>query len=197
MMRTCPARRVFIAGALTSAFASTVPTVRAQTTKPIRLIVPFTPGGTTDIVARAIAPKLALALGQTVVIENKPGAGGSLGAAEVARAEPDGLTLLMGHIGTLAVNPSIYPKLAYDPIKSFAPVAWVVRVPNVLWCTQRRRSRPWRSSSNGRAANRASSVIHRVATAVRRTSPSNISSCAPRFLCCTFLTAARRLPSPI
>ena len=132
MMRTCPARRVFIAGALTSAFASTVPTVRAQTTKPIRLVVPFTPGGTTDIVARAIAPKLALALGQTVVIENKPGAGGSLGAAEVARAEPDGLTLLMGHIGTLAVNPSIYPKLAYDPIKSFAPVAWVVRVPNVL-----------------------------------------------------------------
>ncbi len=66
------------------------------------------------------------------MIDNKPGAGGSLGAAEAARAEPDGNTLLMGHIGTLAVNPALYPKLGYDPVKSFAPVAWVARVPNVL-----------------------------------------------------------------
>ena len=104
----------------------------AQSGKNVRLIVPFTPGGSTDILARAIAPKLALALGQNVIIDNKPGAGGSLGAAEAAKAEPDGNTLLMGHIGTLAVNPAMYPKLAYDPIKSFAPVAWVARVPNVL-----------------------------------------------------------------
>ena len=94
--------------------------------------MPFTPGGSTDILARALAPKLALALGQNVIIDNKPGAGGSLGAGEVARAEPDGNTLLMGHIGTLAVNPAIYARLAYDPVKSFAPVAWVARVPNVL-----------------------------------------------------------------
>ncbi len=100
--------------------------------KPIRLIVPFTPGGSTDILARAIAPKLAAAMGANVIIDNKPGAGGALGAGEAARAEPDGHTLLMGHIGTLAVNPAIYAKLAYDPIKSFAPVAWVARVPNVL-----------------------------------------------------------------
>ena len=104
----------------------------AQTGRPLRLVVPFTPGGSTDILARALAPKLALALGVNVVVDNKAGAGGSLGAAEVAKAEPDGNTLLMGHIGTLAVNPAIYPKLAYDPIKSFAPVAWVARVPNVL-----------------------------------------------------------------
>ena len=104
----------------------------AQSGKNVRLIVPFTPGGSTDILARAIAPKLALAIGQNVIIDNKPGAGGSLGAAEAAKAEPDGNTLLMGHIGTLAVNPAMYPKLAYDPIKSFAPVAWVARVPNVL-----------------------------------------------------------------
>ena len=104
----------------------------AQAGKPIRLIVPFTPGGSTDILARALAPKLALALGTNVVVENRAGAGGSLGAGEVARAEPDGNTLLMGHIGTLAVNPALYPKLPYDPIKSFAPVAWVARVPNVL-----------------------------------------------------------------
>jgi tripartite-type tricarboxylate transporter receptor subunit TctC len=106
--------------------------VRAQAGKPVRIIVPFTPGGSTDILARAIAPKLAAALGQNVIVDNKPGAGGSLGAAEAAKAEPDGHTLLMGHIGTLAVNPSMYPKLAYDPVKSFAPVAYVARVPNVL-----------------------------------------------------------------
>jgi tripartite-type tricarboxylate transporter receptor subunit TctC len=100
--------------------------------RPIRLVVPFTPGGSTDILARALAPKLAAALGQNVIVDNKPGAGGSLGATEVANAAPDGQTLLMGHIGTLAVNVSLYPKLAYDPLKSFAPVAWVARVPNVL-----------------------------------------------------------------
>ena len=108
------------------------PAVRAQSARPLRLVVPFPPGGSTDILARAIGAKLGPALGQTVVIDNKPGAGGSLGASEVARAEPDGNTLLMGHIGTLAVNPALYPKLPYDPVKSFAPVAWVARVPNIL-----------------------------------------------------------------
>ena len=107
-------------------------TAAAQTARPLSIIVPFTPGGSTDILARALAPKLAQALGQNVLVENKPGAGGSLGAAEAAKAEADGHTLLMGHIGTLAVNPSVYPKLAYDPLKSFVPVAFVARVPNVL-----------------------------------------------------------------
>ncbi len=107
---------------------------RAQTwpARPLRIVVPFTPGGSTDILARALAPKLAQALGQGVIIDNRPGAGGSLGAAEAARSDADGHTLLMGHIGTLAVNPALYPKLAYDPLKSFVPVAWVARVPNVL-----------------------------------------------------------------
>ena len=86
--------------------------------KTLRIIVPFTPGGSTDILARALAPKLSLALGLNVVVENKPGAGGSLGAAEVAKAEPDGNTLLMGHIGTLAVNPSLYARLAYARSRS-------------------------------------------------------------------------------
>lgn len=100
--------------------------------KPIRLVVPFTPGGSSDILARAIGQKLSEAWGQSVLIDNVPGAGGSIGADKVAKATPDGYTLLMGHIGTLAVNPSIYPNLSYDPVKSFAPVAWVARVPNVL-----------------------------------------------------------------
>ncbi len=100
--------------------------------KPIRLIVPFTPGGSTDILARAIGQELTKAWGQSVVIENVPGAGGAIGADRVAKAPADGYTLLMGHIGTLAVNPSLYPKLPYSPVKDFAPVAWVARVPNVL-----------------------------------------------------------------
>jgi len=101
-------------------------------TKPIRLVVPFTPGGSTDILARAVAQELTKAWGQVVIVDNVPGAGGAIGAEKVAKAAPDGYTLLMGHIGTLAVNPSLYPNLPYDPIKSFAPVAWVARVPNVL-----------------------------------------------------------------
>ena len=100
--------------------------------RPIRIIVPFPPGGSTDILGRAIAAKLQESLGQPVVVENKPGAGGSIGATEAARSAGDGHTLLMGHIGTLAINPSLYPNLPYDPRKSFAPVALVARVPNVL-----------------------------------------------------------------
>ena len=110
----------------TSAFAQTYPA------KPIRIIVPFTPGGSTDILARSIGQKLTEAWGQPVLIENIAGAGGSIGADKVAKAPADGYTLLMGHIGTLAVNPSIYPNLSYDPVKNFAPVAWVANVPNVL-----------------------------------------------------------------
>jgi tripartite-type tricarboxylate transporter receptor subunit TctC len=100
--------------------------------RPIRIVVPFTPGGSSDILARAIAPRLSQALGVNVLVENRPGAGGSVAGGEVARAEADGSTLFMGHLGTLAVNPAIYPRLAYDPLKSFTPVAYVARVPNVL-----------------------------------------------------------------
>jgi len=112
--------------------ASVLPAHAAWPERPVRIVVPFTPGGSTDILARAIGERLQSALGQPFVIENKPGAGGSIGATEVARAAPDGYTLLMGHIGTLAVNPSLYRDLAYDPRTSFAPVALVARVPNVL-----------------------------------------------------------------
>ncbi|NBT67925.1 MAG: tripartite tricarboxylate transporter substrate binding protein [Betaproteobacteria bacterium] len=100
--------------------------------KTIRLVVPFTPGGSKDILARAIGQKITEAWGQAVVIENVPGAGGSLGADKVAKSPADGYTLLMGHIGTLVVTPSIYSSLPYHPIKSFSPVAWIAKVPNVL-----------------------------------------------------------------
>lgn len=102
---------------------------------PLRLVVPFPPAGSSDILARAIAPGLGASSHQTVVIDNKPGAGGSIGAAEVARADGDGNTLLMAHVGTLAVNPWLYPKLPYDPLRSFTAVSGVARVPNVLVVT--------------------------------------------------------------
>jgi tripartite-type tricarboxylate transporter receptor subunit TctC len=107
-------------------FAETYPA------RAIHMVVPFTPGGSSDVLGRAIADVLARSLGQPVVIDNVPGAGGSVGAEKAARSPADGYTLLMGHIGTLAVNPALYPKLAYDPLRSFTPVAWVARVPNVL-----------------------------------------------------------------
>jgi len=109
--------------------------LRAQTawpTKPVRIVVPFAPGGTTDILARALAPELSRAFGQTFIVENKAGAGGNVGAEQVARAPADGYTLLMGTVGTHAINPSLYPKLPYDAVKDFAPVTLVAGVPNVL-----------------------------------------------------------------
>ena len=118
--------------ALGGAALVAAPMVSAQSSRTIRMVVPFPPGGTTDILGRAIAARLASQLGVNVIVENRAGAGGSLGATEVSRAAPDGNTLLMGHIGTLGVNPSIYPNLAYDPLRSFTPLAWVANVPNVL-----------------------------------------------------------------
>ena len=104
----------------------------AWPTKPVRIVVPFPAGGTTDILARALAPELGRVFGQTFIVDNKPGAGGNLGAAEVARAAPDGHTLLMGTVGTHGINQSLYPKLPYDPVKDFAPITLVAGVPNVL-----------------------------------------------------------------
>jgi tripartite-type tricarboxylate transporter receptor subunit TctC len=100
--------------------------------RPVRIVVPFAAGGTTDILARALAPELQRAFGQPFVVDNKPGAGGNTGAAEVAKAAPDGLTLLMGTVGTHAINPALYPRLPYDHIKDFVPVSLVAGVPNVV-----------------------------------------------------------------
>ena len=100
--------------------------------KPVRIVVPFAPGGTTDILARAIAPELQHAFGQPFIVDNKPGAGGNVGTDAVAKSPPDGLTLLMGTVGTHAINQALYPKLPFDPLKDFAPVTLVAGVPNVL-----------------------------------------------------------------
>lgn len=100
--------------------------------RPIRYIVPFAPGGTTDILARVVGEKLGPALGTTIVVDNKPGQGGSAGAAELARAAPDGYTIGGGTISSHAINASLYEKLPYDPVSSFAPITLYATQPNVL-----------------------------------------------------------------
>ena len=122
-----PRRRLLTLAALASPWVSSA---LAQA-KPIRLIVPYPPGGPLDIVARALADKVKDSLG-TVVVENRPGAGGNLGADLVAKAAPDGNTIVMGAVATHAINPWLYSKLPYDPIRDFTPITLVAQVPNVL-----------------------------------------------------------------
>jgi tripartite-type tricarboxylate transporter receptor subunit TctC len=105
---------------------------QAWPSKAVRIVVPFAAGGTTDILARALAPELQKAFGQPFVVDNKPGAGGNTGAAEVAKAASDGHTLLMGTVGTHAINASLYSRMPYDHVKDFVPVTLVAGVPNVL-----------------------------------------------------------------
>lgn len=105
---------------------------QAYPSRNITLIVPFTPGGSTDILARLLGQRFQDSMKATVVVENRPGAGGSTGSAAIARATPDGYTIGMGHIGTLGVNPSLYPNLQYDPLKSFAHVSMLAKVHNIL-----------------------------------------------------------------
>jgi tripartite-type tricarboxylate transporter receptor subunit TctC len=130
------ATRCLLCSLLAMAGWCTVTAAVAQTqqnypTRPIRLVVPSSPGGGTDITARIIAPKLSEYLGQQVVVENRSGAGTMIGGEVVARAAPDGYTLLMG-ISTLAINPAMYKKVPYDALKDFAPVSQVVSLPNIL-----------------------------------------------------------------
>ncbi len=103
----------------------------AQTTKPIRLIVPYPPGGPLDIVARALAEKVQPVLG-TVIVDNRPGAGGNLGADIAAKAAPDGTTLVIGAVATHAINPWLFKRIPYDPIRDFTPITGIAQVPNVL-----------------------------------------------------------------
>lgn len=126
-----PTRRDTLAGALAIAAAGPG---RAQSwpAQPIRLVVPFVPGGSTDVLARQLAEKLRVDLGTAVVVENRGGAGGTIGSDSVAKAAPDGYTLLMGVTGTHGTAPSIFPKLPYDPVRDFAAVSRVVTAPLVL-----------------------------------------------------------------
>jgi tripartite-type tricarboxylate transporter receptor subunit TctC len=121
--------RILFLAALMAAQSAT-----AQTwpTKPIRLLVPFAPGGSSSIVARSVGIEMEKDLGQPIIIDNRPGGGGNVAMQEAARAEPDGYTLIIGHIGTLAVNPFMFEKLPFDTNRDFAAVSLLVKVPNIF-----------------------------------------------------------------
>ena len=106
-------------------------TTFAQAGKPIRLVVPYSPGGPLDVIARALADKVKDSLG-VVIVDNKAGAGGNIGADAVAKSPPDGLTIVMGAVATHAINPWLYARIPYDPIRDFTPITGVAQVPNVL-----------------------------------------------------------------
>ncbi len=136
MKHHSPARRALLAAmaVLCGAAVPAMSAIAAEAfpSRPIRLIVPFTPGGTTDILARLVAQKAGEVLGQPMVVENRPGAGGNIGAEAAARSAADGYTLLMGTLGTQVTNQFIYPRMPYDSAKDFAPVTLVANSPNVL-----------------------------------------------------------------
>ena len=125
-------RRHFTAFAALAALPALARAQASFPSKPIRVVVPFPPGGSTDLLARRLGEKLAVSLGQPVVVENKPGAGGTTGADSVAKSAPDGHTLLMGVTGSNAIAASLYPKLPYDTLRDFTPVSMVVSAPLVL-----------------------------------------------------------------
>src|SRR3989440_12512661 len=118
--------------ALAAALAAPPAQGQQYPSKPIRVIVPFAPGGTSDILARAIGPRLTAAWNQPVVVENRTGANGNVGADFVAKSAPDGYTLLLSDVGALAINPSVYPGMPFDPAKDFAAVVMVSYSPHVL-----------------------------------------------------------------
>ena len=98
----------------------------------ITLVIPFTPGGSTSIVGRGVADKMSELLGEKIIVDNRPGAGGTVGTKAVAKSDPDGYTLLLGYTGTLAIGPSLYKNVGYDPRKDFAPIGMIGNAPNSL-----------------------------------------------------------------
>ena len=175
---SCSRRRLLAAAALLAAPGLSRAAGDIAGGKPITLVVSYPPGGGADVMARLIAPRLAQALGQTVVVENKPGASGTIAATQVARAVPDGATLLFD-ASNYAVNPALFDKLPYDPATAFAPLAVLATFPNVLVCTpgfeaqsvadviRLARAKPdtlaYASSGNGSAQHLAGALFEQIA----------------------------------
>jgi tripartite-type tricarboxylate transporter receptor subunit TctC len=117
---------------LTVLLAAPLVALAQYPTKPVHMIIPFAPGGASDFVGRIMQPKMVELLGQPIIIENKPGAAGSIGAEVAAKAAPDGYTIFLGNVGSIAINPGVYPKLGINPVKDFIAVNQVVDVPSIL-----------------------------------------------------------------
>jgi tripartite-type tricarboxylate transporter receptor subunit TctC len=138
-------RRTWLVATLSGLVLAPWAQAQGYPTKPVRLIVPFAPGGTTDIVARVVAEKANAALGQTLVVENKAGGGGSIGALEVIRAPADGHVLGMATVSTTAANPAINTKIGYDPTKDFTPIINIAATPNVIAVHPSFPAKDWKS----------------------------------------------------
>ena len=123
---------IFLLAIIAAGFAAEGATAQTFPTKPIRMLVGFAPGGPADVMARLLAPHMSAALGQTVVVDNRPGAGGTIAARATAESDPDGHTLLLGNTSTLIIGPLIYKSIGYDPLKGFAPVARLGTTSNLL-----------------------------------------------------------------
>ncbi|MBV8271882.1 MAG: tripartite tricarboxylate transporter substrate binding protein [Cupriavidus sp.] len=150
--RIRPTLAALCAGCMTHATQAGAQSVDNWPTKPITYVVPFAAGGTTDLLGRLIGQRLSQTLGQSIVVENRAGAGGNIGSDYVAKAAPDGYTLLGGTISSHAINVSLYPKMPYDPVKNFQPVALIGTLPNVLVVNA---NSPWKSVQDVIAAARA------------------------------------------
>ena len=125
-------RAAILSSLLLPALSSAAEPVTAYPTKPIHYIVPFAPGGPTDIMSRAIGEKVGAAWGQQVVVDNRSGAGGNIGTETVAKSAPDGYTMMIGHVGTHAINVSLYPQVNFDPVKDFTPITLIATYPLAL-----------------------------------------------------------------
>ena len=133
---------VFASFSITAVSSACAQTLDNYPTRPVTIVVPFPPGGGTDVGARLVAQKLSLKWGQPVIVENRGGAAGRLGADLVAKAKPDGYTLLVGNVGTQSVNPALYKKMPYDADKAFAPIGMIAELPLVMLVTP---SLPWQN----------------------------------------------------
>src|SRR4030088_2578198 len=126
ILKTCLCAAAIVFAGVAGAQAQTYPS------RVITLVIPFAPGGSTTIVGRGVADKMGELLGEKVVVDNRPGAGGTVGTKAVAKSEPDGYTLVLGYTGTLAIGPSLYKNVGYDPRKDFAPIGMIGNAPNSL-----------------------------------------------------------------
>ena len=186
-------KRLFLVAAFLAAGSSIAPaSAQDFPNRPITWVVPFTPGGITDTTSRMVAEEMAKLLGQTVLIDNRGGAGGTVGTEQVARAKPDGYTMIYGTQGTMAANVTLRKNLSYDPLKSFFRCTWSAKSPNVFVAFK---ARPIIRSPEFIAyakQNPGKVTFPRPASAPRRIWSPNCSRRSPASRCCTCPTRAAR-----